>query len=65
MGEASFRLFGMNGFQETIENETVTVMRLRCRQNLKFKNFTSLFGIARQKIAPNCVPHVQHDYFPH
>ena len=65
MGEASFRLFGTNGVQETTENETVTVVGLRCRQNLKFKNFTSLFGILRQKIAPNCVLHVQHDYFPH
>ena len=56
---------GTNGFQETPENETVTVVGLRCRQNLKFKNFTSLFDILRQKIAPHCVPHVQHDYFPH
>ena len=63
MGETSFRLFGTNGFQETKENEKFTATGSWCRQNLKFKNFTSSFGVPRQKIAPNCVPHVQYDYF--
>ena len=36
----------------------------RCRQNLKFENFTLSFGRLRQRIELKCVPHVQHDYFP-
>ena len=35
----------------------------RCRQNLKYENFTSSFGRLRQKFAPKSVPHVQYDYF--
>ena len=35
----------------------------RCRQNLKYENFTTSFGRQRQNIAPKSVPHVQHDYF--
>ena len=43
-----------------------TLASWRCRQNLKFENFTSSFGRLRQKIAPKSMPHVQHDYFfPH
>jgi len=38
-------------------------MSSRCRQNLKYENFTSSFFILRQKNAPKTVPHVQHDYF--
>ena len=32
----------------------------RCRQNLKYENFTSSFGRLRQNVAPKSVPH---DYF--
>ena len=35
----------------------------RSPQNLKYENFTPLFGGLRQQIAPKSVPHVQHDYF--
>ena len=35
----------------------------RCRQNLKYENFTSSFGRLRQNLASKSVPHVQHDYF--
>ena len=33
----------------------------RCRENLKFGNFTLSFGRLPQIILPKCVPHVQHD----
>ena len=38
----------------------------RCRENLKYGNFTLSFGRLRQRIVLKCVPHVQHaqhDYF--
>ena len=41
----------------------LTVVCSRCRLNLKFGNFTLLFGRLRQRIVLKCVPHVQHDYF--
>ena len=62
IGEVHFRLLGTNGFQVKAENERFTVTSSRCRQNLKYENFTSLFGRLRQNIAPKSVPHVQHDY---
>ena len=46
-----------------IKNTRFIVAGSRCRQNLKYENFTSSFGRLRQKIAPKSVPHVQHDYF--
>ena len=44
------------------ENERFTVGCSRCRQNLKFGNFTS-FDAQRQIIVLKCLLHVQHDYF--
>ena len=58
-----FRLLGTNGFQVEAKNESFTAASSRCRQNFKYENFTSSFGRLRQIIAPNIVPHVQHDYF--
>ena len=58
-----FLLLGTNGFHLKAKNERFTAASLRCRQNLKYENFTSSFGILRQNIAPKSVPHVQHDYF--
>ena len=63
IGEVHFRFLGTNGFHEKAKNEKFTAASSRCRQNLKFENFTSSFGRLRQKIAPKSVPHVQHDYF--
>ena len=63
MSEVHFRLLGRNGFQVKAENERFVAAVLRCRQNLKYENFTSSFGRLRQKIAPKGVPLVQHDYF--
>ena len=53
----------MNGFHVKAKNERFTAASSRCCQNLKCENFTSSFGRLRQNIAPNIVPHVQHDYF--
>ena len=50
-----FRLLGTKGFHAAAS--------LRCRQNLKCKNFTSSVSRLRQNIAPKRVSHVQHDYF--
>ena len=54
---------GTNGFHVKAKNEKFTAASSRCRQNLKYENFTSWFGRLRQNIAPRSVPHVQHDYF--
>ena len=40
-----------------------TAAGLRCRQNLKYENFTSSFGRLRQKIAPKSVPLVRTIFF--
>ena len=63
IGEMYICLLGMNGFHVKAEDERLTAAVSRCRRNLKYENFTSLFGRLRQKIAPKSVPHVQHDYF--
>ena len=63
MGELHFRLLGTNGFHVKAKSERSTAASLRCRQNLKYENFTSSFGRLRQNIATKSVPHVQHDYF--
>ena len=62
IGGVHFRLLGTNGFHVKAKNERFTVARSRCRQNLKYENFTSSFGRLRQNIAPKSVPHVQHDH---
>ena len=61
--EVQFRLLGTNGFHAKAQNERFTAAGSRCRQNLKYENFTSSFGRLRQTFAPKSVPHVQHDYF--
>ena len=45
------------------KNERFTAASSRCRQNLKYENFTLSFGRLRQSIVAKSVPHVQHDYF--
>ena len=54
---------GTNGFHVKAKNERFTAASFRCHQNLKYENFTSLFGRLRQNIAPKSVTQVQHDYF--
>ena len=50
-------------WREWARNERFTTPGSRCGQNLKYKNFTSLFGRLRQKIAPKSVRHVvQNDF---
>ena len=63
IGGVHFRLLGTNCFHVKAKNQRFTAARSRCRQNLKYENFTSSFGRLRQNIAPKSVPHVQHDYF--
>ena len=63
IGEVHFRLLGTNGFHVKAKSERFTSASWCCRRNLKYENFTSSFGRLRQNIAPNIVPHVQHDYF--
>ena len=50
IGEVHFRLFGTNGYHVKAKNEKHTAASSRCRQNLKYQNFTSLFGRLRQKL---------------
>ena len=63
IGEVHFRLLGANGFDIKAKNGRFTAAASCSRQNLKYENFTLLFGRLRQKIAAKSVPHVQHDYF--
>ena len=62
-GRALSLAFSMNGFQVKAKNGRFTAGSSRCRQNLKYENFTSSFGRLRQKIAAKGVPHVQQDFF--
>ena len=52
IGELHFRLLGTNGFHVKAKNERFTAANSRCRQNLKYENFTLSFGRLRQNIAP-------------
>ena len=61
--ELHFQLHGTNGFHVKAKSERFTAASSRCRQNLKYENFTSSFGRLCQNIAPKSMPHVQHDYF--
>ena len=63
IGGVHFRLLGTIGFHVKAKDERFTAGSSRCRQNLKYKNFTLSFGRLRQNIAAKSVPHVQHDYF--
>ena len=63
IGGVHFRLLGTNGFHLKAKSERFTAASSRCRQNLKYENFTLSFGSLRQNIATKSVPHVQHDYF--
>ena len=63
IGGLLFRLLATNGFRVKAKKERFTAARSRCRQNLKYENFSSSFGRLRQNTAPRCVLHVHHDYF--
>ena len=56
IGELHFRLLGTSGFPIKAKSERFTAVSSRCRQNLKYENFTSSFGRLRQGIAPKSVP---------
>ena len=63
IGEVHFRFLGAKGFHVKEKNERFNAVSLRCRQNLKYENFTWSFGRLRQNTAPKSVPRVQPDYF--
>ena len=63
ISKVHFHLLGMTGFHLKTGNERFTAAYSYCPQNLKYKLFTSSFGGLHQKIAPESVPHMQHDYF--
>ena len=52
---SDFRLLCTNGFHVKANNERFIVASSRCRQNLKYENFTSSFPRVRQTIAPKSV----------
>ena len=58
-----FRFLGTNGFHARAKNERFTAACLRCRQNLKYENFTPSFGRLRQQVKPKSGRHVKHNYF--
>ena len=62
-GEMHFHLLGTNGYHAKAKNERFTAASSRCRQNLKYENFTSSIARLSQKIALKGVPHMQHDHF--
>ena len=47
VGEMQFRLLGTNGFHKKAKKERFSAASLRCRLNLKYENFTSLFDRLR------------------
>ena len=63
IGGVHFRLFGANGCHFKAKHERFTAASSCCGHNLEYENFTSSFGRLRQKIVPQSVPHLQHDYF--
>ena len=62
-GEVHYRLVDTNGFLVKAKNQGLTATGSRCRQNLKYENYTSSFSRLRQNIVAKRVLHVQHDYF--
>ena len=62
-GELSCNWMGTNGFKVKREKDCFLVISSRCRQNLKFDNFTLLFCGVRKRNARKFVLHVQHDFF--
>ena len=63
IGELHFPWLGTTGFHVKAKSERFAAASFRCRQNLKYENFTSSFSRLRQNFAPKSVPHVQPDYF--
>ena len=54
-GEVRFPWLGTNGFHVKAKNDRFIAASSRCRQNLKYENFTSSFGRLHQNIAPKSV----------
>ena len=55
ISEVYFRLLGTYGIHAKAKKERFSAAGFRCRQNLKYENFTSSFGRLRQNIAPKSV----------
>ena len=45
IGEVCFHFIGCNGFNVKKENYKFNAVSWRCRHNVKFENFTSLYSI--------------------
>ena len=45
IGEVQFRMFATNSFHVKAENERFAAAGSRCRQNLKYENFTSFLEV--------------------
>ena len=60
IGKVHFCWLGTNDFHVKAKNKRFTAAGLRCGQNLKYENFTSLFGQLHQKIAAKSM---LHDHF--
>ena len=54
IGGVHFRLLGTNGFHVKANSERSTAASLRCRQNLKYENFTSSFGRLQYSTSKHC-----------
>ena len=65
IGELHFRVFGTNGFHIKAKNERFTAASSRCRQNLKYANFTSSFGRLRQKLHQKACRTCSTNIFPY
>ena len=61
-GRSILRKIGTCGFGVKIENDRFAFVHSRCRQKLKFGDFTSLLCRAPHENVLKRVPHVQHDY---
>ena len=45
IGDVQFRMFATNSFHVKAENERFAAAGSRCRQNLKYENFTSFLEV--------------------
>ena len=62
---SSFCFFGTNAFHVKAENENLIAADSRCRQNLKYKNFTSSFGRLHKKLHQKWCRTCSTIIFPH
>ena len=64
-GKCTFSFFGTNAFHVKAEDEKLIAADLRCRQSLKYENFTSSFGRLCQKLHQKSCRTCSTIIFPH